>query len=155
VQPLERLVEADRVHRSVYTDQEVFDREMENIWEKTCVYCGHESQVKKAGDYVTVQIGRQPMIMVRGMDGNIRVLFNRCPHRGVQLCGSRQGNTGSTFVCSYHAWTFHLESKGGDWVSFHRNYGGDTREGGTTYSNKGTSEAVMRSQFEAWAQYMR
>jgi hypothetical protein len=48
-----------------------------------------------------------------------------------------------------------LESKGGDWVSFHRNYGGDTREGGTTYSNKGTSEAVMRSQFEAWAQYMR
>ena len=81
VQPLERLVEADRVHRSVYTDQEIFDREMENIWEKTWVYCGHESQVKKAGDYVTVQIGRQPMIMVRGMDGNIRVLFNRCPCR--------------------------------------------------------------------------
>jgi len=28
---------------------------MENIWEKTWVYCGHETQVKKAGDYVTVQ----------------------------------------------------------------------------------------------------
>jgi len=48
-----------------------------------------------------------------------------------------------------------LESNGGDWVSFHRNYGDDTREGGIIYSNKGTSEAVMRSQFAAWTEYMR
>jgi hypothetical protein len=47
-----------------------------------------------------------------------------------------------------------LESDGGEWVSFHRNHGGDTRENGITYSNNGTSEAVMRSQFEAWRQYM-
>ena len=111
MQPLERLVEPDRVHRTVYTDQEIFDREMENIWEKAWVYCGHESQVKSPGDFYTVQIGRQPMIMVRGTDQKIRVLYNRCPHRGVQLCGSRQGNTGSTFVCSYHAWTFHLDGR--------------------------------------------
>lgn len=111
MQPLERLVESDRVHRTVYTDQEIFDREMENIWEKTWVYCGHETQIKRPGDFYTVQIGRQPMIMVRGTDQKIRVLYNRCPHRGVQLCGSRQGNTGSTFVCSYHAWTFHLDGR--------------------------------------------
>lgn len=47
-----------------------------------------------------------------------------------------------------------LESKGGEWVSFHRNYGSDTVEGGITYSNNGTSEAVMRNQFRAWAEYM-
>jgi phenylpropionate dioxygenase-like ring-hydroxylating dioxygenase large terminal subunit len=47
-----------------------------------------------------------------------------------------------------------LESDGGDWVSFHRNYGGDTEQGGVIYSNKGTSEAVMRNQFRAWSQYM-
>jgi phenylpropionate dioxygenase-like ring-hydroxylating dioxygenase large terminal subunit len=111
LQALEQLVEADRVHRTVYTDQAIFDREMENIWEKTWVYCGHESQVKRPGDFYTVQIGRQPMIMVRGTDSTICVLYNRCPHRGVQLCGSRQGNTGSTFVCSYHAWTFHLDGR--------------------------------------------
>jgi phenylpropionate dioxygenase-like ring-hydroxylating dioxygenase large terminal subunit len=111
LQPLERLVEADRVHRTVYTDQTIFDREMENIWEKTWVYCGHETQIKRPGDFYTVQIGRQPMIMVRATDSKIRVLYNRCPHRGVQLCGSRHGNTGSTFVCSYHAWTFHLDGR--------------------------------------------
>jgi phenylpropionate dioxygenase-like ring-hydroxylating dioxygenase large terminal subunit len=105
------LVESDRVHRSVYTDQGLFDREIERIWEKIWVYCGHESQIRAPGDYVTVQIGRQPMIMVRGANARINVLYNRCPHRGVQLCGARTGNTGSTFVCSYHAWTFHLDGQ--------------------------------------------
>ncbi len=48
-----------------------------------------------------------------------------------------------------------LESTGGDWVSFHRNFGGDNVEGEITYSKNGTSEAVMRGQFKAWAEYMR
>ena len=48
-----------------------------------------------------------------------------------------------------------LEAKGLDWVSFHRNFGGDTQDGDTVYSNNGTSEAVMRSQFKAWLEYMR
>jgi phenylpropionate dioxygenase-like ring-hydroxylating dioxygenase large terminal subunit len=106
-----QLVEPDRVHRLAYTSQEIFDCEIKNIFEKVWVYCGHESQIRKPGDYYTMQIGRQPMVMVRGKDQNIRVLYNRCPHRGVELCGNTHGNTGSNFVCSYHAWSFHLDGK--------------------------------------------
>ena len=106
---LRKLVEPDRVHKSVYTDQAIFDREMERIWERIWVYCGHESQVPKAGDYHAVTIGRQPMIMVRQPDGRVNVLYNRCPHRGVQLVGNLKGNTGESFVCSYHAWSFWLD----------------------------------------------
>ncbi|MGA1166881.1 MAG: aromatic ring-hydroxylating oxygenase subunit alpha [Burkholderiaceae bacterium] len=108
---LAALVEEDRVHRSVYTDPEIFNLEMEHIWEKIWVYCGHESQVPKVGDYYTLQIGRQPMVMVRDKDQRVNVLYNRCPHRGVQLCGNQSGNTGNGFVCSYHAWSFHLDGK--------------------------------------------
>jgi hypothetical protein len=39
-------------------------------------------------------------------------------------------------------------------VSFHRNYGQDTEKNGVLYSNNGTSEVVMRSQFKAWANYL-
>ena len=105
---VEQLVEPDRVHKHVYTDQAIFDAEMEKIWERTWVYCGHESQVKASGDYYAVTIGRQPMIMVRQGDSSVQVLYNRCPHRGVQLVGNLHGNTGTSFVCSYHAWSFHL-----------------------------------------------
>ena len=106
---LQSLVEPDRVHKTVYTDQAIFDAEMERIWERTWVYCGHESQVKAPGDYHAVTIGRQPMVMVRQADGSVQVLYNRCPHRGVQLVGNQCGNTGSAFVCSYHAWSFWLD----------------------------------------------
>ena len=108
---LDHLVQPDRVHRTVYTDQAIFDLEMEHIFESAWVYCGHESQVKEVGQYQTVQIGRQPMVMVRAKDRQIHVLYNRCPHRGVQVCGSHSGNTGSSFVCPYHAWSFHLDGK--------------------------------------------
>ena len=48
-----------------------------------------------------------------------------------------------------------LQSKGGEWVSFHRNFGGDTEKDGVLYSNNGTSEVVMRNQFKAWESYIR
>jgi phenylpropionate dioxygenase-like ring-hydroxylating dioxygenase large terminal subunit len=106
-----QLVEPDRVHRTVYTDQQIFDRELTQIFERVWVYCGHQSQVPQPGDYYAFSIGRQPMFMVRGKDGQIHVLHNRCPHRGVQLVGNQKGNVGGALVCSYHAWSFHLDGK--------------------------------------------
>lgn len=55
---IESLVEPDRVHKTVYTDPRIFDLEMELIWERTWVYCGHESQVPQAGDYYAVTMER-------------------------------------------------------------------------------------------------
>ncbi|HET8746008.1 MAG TPA: Rieske 2Fe-2S domain-containing protein, partial [Ramlibacter sp.] len=101
---VDHLVEPDRVHRSVYTDQAIFDAEMEKIFERTWVYCGHASQVKAPGDYHAVTIGRQPMVMVRHSDRSVRVLYNRCPHRGALLYGDRNGNVGKGIICSYHSW---------------------------------------------------
>lgn len=104
---LRSMVEPDRVRKEVYTDPDIFQLEMERIHETVWIYCGHETQVPAPGDYWTVQIGRQPMVMVRGKDGRVNVLYNRCPHRGAMLCGNQHGNTGEFFRCSYHAWTFH------------------------------------------------
>ena len=106
-----KFVEADRVRREVYVDPEIFELEMQRIHERNWIYCGHQSQVPKPGDYYTVQIGRQPMLMVRGSDGKVHVLYNRCPHRGNMMCGDRNGNAGEFFRCSYHAWTFHHDGR--------------------------------------------
>ena len=76
-----KLVEPDRVRREVYVDPDIFELEMQRIHERYWIYCGHESQVPKPGDYYAVQIGRQPMLMVRGADRKVHVLYNRCPHR--------------------------------------------------------------------------
>jgi phenylpropionate dioxygenase-like ring-hydroxylating dioxygenase large terminal subunit len=106
---LRGFVEPDRVHRRTYTDPEIFELEMASIFDKVWTYVGHESQVPKPGDYWTTIVGRQPMILVRHQDGSVRVLFNRCPHRGNMLIGNMHGNTGKVFSCSYHMWQFHTD----------------------------------------------
>ena len=108
---VDALVEPDRVHRNCYADNEVFEREIRQIFHKAWIYVGHESQVPNTGDYATTVIGRQPVIMVRHQNRSIHVLYNRCPHRGAKLCANRAGNTGGNFTCSYHAWQFKLDGK--------------------------------------------
>jgi phenylpropionate dioxygenase-like ring-hydroxylating dioxygenase large terminal subunit len=103
--PVEDLVRPDRVRREVYTDPGVFELEMENIFRRGWVYVAHESEVPEPGDYVTRRIGREPVIITRGADGVVRVLANRCAHRGNRLCNAERGNS-TTFRCPYHGWTF-------------------------------------------------
>ncbi len=109
INELRSMVEPDRVHRSTYSDPDVFELEMERIFNRVWTYVGHESQVKKPGDYWTVTVGRQPMIMIRGEDRKVHVLYNRCPHRGNLLIGERSGNADKSIICSYHAWQFNFD----------------------------------------------
>jgi benzoate/toluate 1,2-dioxygenase subunit alpha len=105
-QAIAALVRETELHRDVYTDAEVFALEMEQLFSNTWVYVGHASQVPKAGDYYTTTIGDQPVVMVRHTDDSIRVLHNRCAHKGVQVAPEGSGNTGKFFRCPYHAWSY-------------------------------------------------
>ena len=102
---LGELIQPDRVHGSLYTDPDLFEWEMENIWHRVWVYVGHESEVAKPNDFIVKTIGRQPVIMTRDRDGQVHLLLNRCTHRGNQVCSADKGNSRS-FTCPYHSWTF-------------------------------------------------
>ena len=103
------LVRPDSVHKSVYTDPRIFELEMQRIYGQAWIYVGHESQVPATGDYHTTRIGDQDVLMVRAADGQVHVLYNRCPHKGAQVVAEGDGCAGKFFRCSYHAWTFKLD----------------------------------------------
>ena len=100
------LVRDREVHKDLFIDQELFDLEMKHLFANTWIYVGHASQVPKPGDYITTTIGDQPVIMVRHTDATVRVLHNRCAHKGVEICADPAGHTGKFFRCPYHAWTY-------------------------------------------------
>ncbi|RTL71695.1 MAG: oxidoreductase [Hyphomicrobiales bacterium] len=108
-QAVKALVRETEVHRDVYIDQEIFDLEMQHLFHNTWNYVGHDSQVKNVGDYFTTTIGAQPVIMVRHTDNSVKVLFNRCPHKGTKIAIDGCGNAGKFFRCPYHAWTFRTD----------------------------------------------
>jgi len=99
------LVADERVHSRVYTDPGLFELEIERIFSRLWIYVGHESEVAKQGDYRTRLIGRTPVIMVRGRDNIVRVLINRCRHRGAHVCETESGNT-KLFRCAFHGWVY-------------------------------------------------
>lgn len=100
------LLRDTEVHKDLFIDQELFDLEMERLYANTWVFVGHDSQVPNPGDYITTTVGNQPVVMVRHSDKTVRVLHNRCPHKGTMVAGDACGNTGKFFRCPYHAWTF-------------------------------------------------
>lgn len=101
------LIQADKIHGSVYTSDDIYEDELEKLFYSSWVFIGHDSEIKKPGDYITREIGRSSVIMVRGKDNNIKVLVNRCMHRGNMLCNESKGNK-RNFTCPYHGWVFGL-----------------------------------------------
>ncbi|WBU58873.1 aromatic ring-hydroxylating dioxygenase subunit alpha [Paracoccus albus] len=100
------LIRPQQVHRDVYTSPEVYRLEMKHLFPNCWVYIGHESQTPNKGDYITAQIGDQPLLMVRHSNDEIYVMYNRCPHKGTKIVIDKAGNTGKFFRCPYHAWSF-------------------------------------------------
>jgi benzoate/toluate 1,2-dioxygenase subunit alpha len=104
------LVRPDAVHRDVYLSQELFDLEMERLWRDTWIYVGHDSQVPSPGDYYTTEIARQPVILLRDEKGEVRVLMNRCAHKGARLVSATSGHCENNLLrCPYHGWTYRLD----------------------------------------------
>ncbi len=116
---------------SAYSDPDLFELEKRRLFARAWMFLAHESEIPDPGDYVVRRIVDDSFIVCRDEAGAIRVLFNMCLHRGMQVCRSELGNT-SHFRCPYHAWTYKNtgELTG---VPFHQDaYGGEaglTREG--------------------------
>jgi len=100
------LFNGPQVHRDVYTSEKIYRLEMRHLFTNAWIFVGHDSQTPNKGDYITTQIGDQPVIQVRHSDGEVHVLHNRCPHKGTKIAIDREGNTGKFFRCPYHAWSF-------------------------------------------------
>ena len=94
-----------RVHRSAMVSPEVFALERQRIFDRCWLYVGHESELEKRGDFRRRVVGGRPLIFLRDSDGELRVLFNACTHRGATICRQDAGNA-KAFQCFYHAWTF-------------------------------------------------
>ncbi|WP_028536534.1 aromatic ring-hydroxylating oxygenase subunit alpha [Paludibacterium yongneupense] len=93
-----------------YLSDAIFQADMEAIFSRHWLYVGVAAEVAEAGDYLTVDVGGKPVLIVRDDDGAIRAFHNVCRHRGSRLCAEEKGTLGN-IVCPYHQWTYTLSGK--------------------------------------------
>ncbi len=90
-----------------YCSQDQFDRETATVLRRGWHCLGRADEIPNVGDFFSVQLLNEPLIVVRQADDHIAVLANVCRHRGMPLAEG-SGNT-KRFVCSYHAWSYDLD----------------------------------------------
>jgi 3-phenylpropionate/trans-cinnamate dioxygenase alpha subunit len=96
------------IDRRIFSDPDIFEMEMEQIFARAWLFAAHDSQIPNPGDYVLNYFGTDRVIVVRDNDGQPQVLVNSCRHRGNAVCRADEGHA-SSFMCTYHGWTYDLK----------------------------------------------
>ena len=107
---IEQMVSLDRgeLDRRIFSDPEIFEREMDMIFGRAWLFLCHESQIPAAGDFFESVMGRDNVLVVRQNDASIRVFLNSCMHRGNAVCRAEEGHARS-FLCTYHGWSYGID----------------------------------------------
>jgi Rieske 2Fe-2S family protein len=93
------------LERAFYTDEEVYRYDVERIWRRGWLFAGHSCQIPEPGDYFTLEMDTDSILVIRGEDGTVHGLHNVCRHRGTRLCADASGHLGR-IVCPYHQWVY-------------------------------------------------
>ncbi|HUP66271.1 MAG TPA: aromatic ring-hydroxylating dioxygenase subunit alpha [Thermoanaerobaculia bacterium] len=105
----ERLARASTIPSSWYTDPAILEAEVERVFGRTWQLVGTVEQVAEPGMYFTTMAAGEPIVVVKGGDGEIRALSNVCRHRAGPVasgCGTRK-----SFQCGYHGWSYALDGR--------------------------------------------
>ena len=92
-----------------YTDPAIYDREVADVLELGWHCVGAVGELPDVGDYLTLTLLGEPLIVVRSDDETVRVLSNVCRHRGMQVAEGA-GNA-AAFACPYHAWSYRNDGR--------------------------------------------
>lgn len=94
-----------------YVDPAYFVREQDRIFEQMWFCAIRSDDIVEPGNFRTVQIGRESVLISRNRKGGVTAFFNICRHRGATLCTEASGTVRRNFQCPYHAWTYDLDGK--------------------------------------------
>jgi methanesulfonate monooxygenase large subunit len=111
------LRSSEWIDSRIYTEEAIFEEEMEKIFKKTWIPVCHESELPKPYDFRTTSIAREPVVICRGPDNVIRAFLNVCPHRGMIIerrpAGSffepQPSGNPKRMTCMFHAWQFDMK----------------------------------------------
>ena len=106
--PLER---ASMLPPAAFTDQGVFEWELENLFAGGWICVGHVSEIAEQGEYLMREIGTDSVVVIGGEDGQPRAFLNVCRHRGARIVEESSGQVKKRLRCPYHSWSYGLDGK--------------------------------------------
>jgi glycine betaine catabolism A len=113
-QRLRGLIQARRpgwsLQQPFYTSEEVLRHDLDRVFRRYWLFGGFSLQLPHPGDYITMEIDQESIVIIRGDDGQARALYNVCRHRGSHLCTEPSGHV-KKLVCPYHQWVYERDGR--------------------------------------------
>jgi phenylpropionate dioxygenase-like ring-hydroxylating dioxygenase large terminal subunit len=101
------LDRAFTIPSSWYTNKDLYDLELKTVFSNSWQFAARTDQLQRPGQFVTTDIGSEPIVTVRGNDGLLRGFFNVCRHHAAAVVTDGEG-TATQLRCPYHGWTYSL-----------------------------------------------
>jgi phenylpropionate dioxygenase-like ring-hydroxylating dioxygenase large terminal subunit len=102
------LSDARTIPGSWYTEPAIAELERRSVFSRTWQMVGRVEQVSAPGQFLTAEVGGEPIVVVRGDDGRLRAFFNVCRHHAAAVMTEPCG-TAARLQCPYHGWTYGLD----------------------------------------------
>jgi choline monooxygenase len=102
------LENASTIPAPWYLDARIAELERERVFGGHWIAVGRTDQVSVPGQFFTVELGGEPLVIVRGTDGVLRAFFNVCRHHAAAVANVPCG-TAQHLRCPYHGWTYGLD----------------------------------------------
>jgi len=136
------LSEASTIPAPWYVDPRIAELENLTVFSKTWQIIGRADQVAKSGQFVTSTLAGEPIVAVRGTDGQLRAFYNVCRHHAAKVVTEACGSA-SILHCPYHGWNYGLDGslKGMPEVDGVKNF--DRKENGLVPIKVETWEAFV------------
>lgn len=115
--PLQQLIDsydcdapldhASTIPASWYTNRQLYELELQSVFTNAWHFGARRDQVVEPGQYVTTDVGEEPIVIVRGNDNQTRAFFNVCRHHAAAVMTETEGKA-AQLRCPYHGWTYSL-----------------------------------------------
>lgn len=92
-----------------FTSEDFYKFEMNAVWDHEWFCVGRAHDIPNTGDYYTITVGDDPLVVIRDRSGSINVVSNVCQHRGMLIVEGR-GNT-RRLRCPLHAWVYNTQGE--------------------------------------------
>ena len=100
---------AETIVPAAYTSDDFFALEQDRVFASGWVAVGPSAQLRAPGELLVCEVAGRSVIVVRGLDGELRGFYNTCRHRGTRLLAPGEGRVKRSIRCPYHSWAYSLD----------------------------------------------
>lgn len=103
--PTDPLEKASTIPAPWYFDTRIARLEYDSVFPGNWQVVGRLDQVKEPGQFFTIDVNEDPLLIVRSEDGQLRAFYNVCRHHAAAVA-PREAGCANQFRCPYHGWTY-------------------------------------------------